>query len=524
MTPGTLYYGDCLEWMDRWDDECVDLIYLDPPFNSKTNYNVLYAADSAGDAQMRAFEDTWQWDEAAGERMARFEGAIAHPLHGAVCGLYQVLGPSGMMAYLSYMAERLHACHRLLKQTGSLYLHCDPTASHYLKVLCDATFGPGRFLDEITWQRTSSHNDGAQGRKQFGRIRDVLLFYSRGEEWTWNPVFTPYDQSYIDRFYRHVERGTGRRYRLGDLTGPGGAAKGNPQYEVMGVTRHWRYSRERMRELMDAGRIVQTAPGRVPAYKRYLDEMPGKPLQDLWADIPPVSPAARERLGYPTQKPLALLERILSVSSNEGDVVLDPFCGCGTAIEAAYRLNRQWVGIDISPFAIDLIRNRRLKDLDVPAEGIPASLAAARMLAREKPFAFETWAVTRLPGFAPNQKQVGDGGIDGRGKLADQPEDINSRLALAQVKGGTFSASALRDFQHVLHRDRAALGCFLTLEPAPRRARADAKRFGTLTVSGHRYDRLHVFSMLDYFNGQQPQLPAMLDPYTGKAMHQMELF
>ncbi len=522
MQPGTLYYGDCLDWMERWPDECVDLIYLDPPFNSNANYNVLYSTEAAGDAQMRAFEDTWQWNEAAGERMARFEGAIAHPLHDAVCALFRLLGPSGMMAYLSYMAERLLPTRRLLRPTGAIYLHCNPTASHYLKVLMDAIYGGGGF-SEISWQRTSSHNDGAQGRRQFGRIRDVILHYTPGPSWTWNPQYTPYDQTYLDRFYRHVEPETGRRYQLDKLTAPGGAAKGNPRYSVMGITRYWAYSKERMEELIAAGRVVQTAPERVPRYKRYLDEMPGKPLQDQWTDIPPVAASSRERLGYQTQKPVALLERILSVSSNEGDVVLDPFCGCGTAIEAAHRLNRQWVGIDISPFAIDLIRNRRLKDLEIPAEGIPSSLESARMLARERPFDFETWAITRLPGFAPNQRQVGDGGVDGRGRLADQPEDLDSRLALAQVKGGKFTASGFRDFLHVLHRDKAAVGCFLTLDPAPASARADAKRFGTLTVAGQRYDRLHPFSIRDYFEDRPPHLPAMLDPYTGKPVYQMAL-
>ena len=245
-------------------------------------------------------------------------------------------------------------------------------------------------------------------------------------------------------------------------------------------------------------------------------------LDNVWR-IPCLQPASKERLGYPTQKPLALLERIINASSQEGDVVLDPFCGCGTAVDAAQRLNRQWVGIDISPFAIDLIRKHRLKDLKVSAEGIPSSLVSARMLAREKPFAFEAWAVTRLPGFAPNEKQVGDGGIDGRGKLAEKPEDFPSRLALAQVKGGAFTASGFRDFLHVLNRDKAAVGCFLTLDQAPASARAEAKRFGTLKVAGQQYDRLHPFSIRDYFDNRPPVLPAMLDPYTGKPVYQMAL-
>ena len=209
-------------------------------------------------------------------------------------------------------------------------------------------FGAGNFRNEIVWKRTSSHSDGAQGRKQYGRVCDGLLFYTRGAEWTWNLQYTPYDQAYVDRAYRHVEPNTGRRYRLDNLTGPGGAAKGNPSYDVMGVTRFWRYSEPRMQKLIEAGRVVQTKPGAVPAYKRYLDEMPGVPLQDVWADIGPIGAAAKERIGYPTQKPLALLDRIIKASSNPGDVVLDPFAGCATACVSAETLERQWIGIDLS--------------------------------------------------------------------------------------------------------------------------------------------------------------------------------
>lgn len=303
LSPNTLYYGDCLDWMQHWDDESVDLIYLDPPFNSSTDYNILYGANGGGSAQYRAFTDTWSWDEAAADRYAMFEGAVGRPAHRVIVGLHYILGASGMLAYLTYMAERLEQMHRLLRATGSLYLHCDETASHHLKTVLDAIFGTQGFRGEITWQRTSSHNDGAQGRKQYGRVCDSILFYTKGSKWAWNQLYTSYDQRYIDRFYRHIEEGTGRRYQLGPITGPGGAAKGNPEYEVMGVTRYWRYSRERMQQLIDAGRIVQAAPGRVPRFKRYLDEMPGKPLQDLWTDINPIGAQAKERLGYPTQNP-----------------------------------------------------------------------------------------------------------------------------------------------------------------------------------------------------------------------------
>ena len=544
MTPGTLYYGDCLDWMDRWPDKCVDLIYLDPPFNSKTDYNVLYSSESAGDAQIRAFTDTWQWDEAAGERMALFEGAIAHPLHGPVCALFRLLGPSGMMAYLTYMAERLLPTRRLLRSTGSIYLHCDPTASHYLKALMDAIYGGGGFRNEIIWRRT-----GAHGRaKRWGPIHDCILFYSKSKQWTWNRTYENYDPDYVEKFYRHTDE-AGRKYQLVTLDGPG-LRGGSSGKQWRGVNpsdsgRHWEippdralpnnfvfpagYAEMSCQERLDildaAGLIYWPKSGGKPRYKRFLSAAEGNPIQDIIGDIRPISSQAKERLGYPTQKPVALLERIVQASSNEGDVVLDPFCGCGTAIEAAQKLGRQWAGIDISPFAIDLIRSRRngLKDVVIQTDGIPTSLLSARMLARDKPFAFESWAVCRLPGFAPNEHQVGDGGIDGRGRLAEQPEDFPSRLALAQVKGGKFNASQFRDFKHVLERDKAAVGCYLTLDPIPQAARADAKQYGSLKVSGQRFDRLHPFSIRDYFEKRPPALPAMLDPYTGKPVYQMAL-
>ena len=355
FAPRTIWTGDNLDILRGINSETVDLIYLDPPFNSNRTYSAPIGSKAAG----AAFEDTWTFDK---EDVA-WMGLIAdqHPAIHSVIAAAGDAHSAGMQSYLRMMAVRLLEMRRVLTPAGSIYLHCDPTASHYLKLLCDAVFGPSGFRTEITWQRTSSHNDGAQGRKQPGRICDVILFYSQGREWTWNPMFTPYDQQYVDRFYRHVEPETGRRYRLGDLTGRGGAAKGNPCYEVMGVIRYWAYSRERMQAMINAGRIVQTAPGRVPAYKRYLDEMPGKPLQDLWSDIPPVSSAARERIGYPTQKPIALLNRIIEASSNPGDVVLDPFCGCATACVAADNLQREWVGIDISPKAVELV-HMRLRD------------------------------------------------------------------------------------------------------------------------------------------------------------------
>ena len=356
----TVWTGDNLYIMRGMNSASVDLIYLDPPFNSKANYAAPIGSKAAG----AAFKDTWTLSDVDAEWVNLMEAK--HPALHRV--LLAAMTPSDK-SYLAYMAVRLLEMRRLLKPTGSIYLHCDPTMSHYLKLVMDAVFGRKAFRNEIAWQRTSSHNDGAQGRRQYGRVRDELLFYAPGDAWTWNPQHVPYNAEYVRKFYRHVERDTGRRYRLSDITGPGGSAKGNPYYEVMGVTRFWRYSEEEMKRLIDAGRIVQTAPGRVPAYKRYLDEMPGKPLQNIWTDIPPLAPAARERIGYPTQKPLALLSRVIAASSNEGDVVLDPFAGCATACIAAEQLGREWVGIDISEKAAELVERRMRDELGLFYQG-----------------------------------------------------------------------------------------------------------------------------------------------------------
>ena len=354
-----LFYGDNLDVLrNRIPSASVDLIYLDPPFNSNRAYNVLFRHRSGAEAQaqIEAFDDTWIWSQES-ERVFRelVEGGAPTTVADALEAMRKLLGDNDLLAYLTMMSARMVELHRVLKPTGSLYLHCDPTASHYLKLLLDAVFGPEHFRSEIIWKRTTAHSDTAQGRRQHGRVHDVLFFFTKSDEWTWNPIYTSYDPAYVASKYRYVEPETGRLYRLGDLTGPGGAAKGNPAYEVMGVTRHWRYSKENMEALIKAGRVVQTKPGAVPQYKRYLDEMPGVPIQDIWTDIDPINSMAAERLGYPTQKPEALLERIIAASSNEGDVVLDPFCGCGTAIAVAQRLNRRWIGTDITYLAIDLI-------------------------------------------------------------------------------------------------------------------------------------------------------------------------
>lgn len=521
--PNRLYYGDNLEVLRKHvATDSIDLIYLDPPFNSNRSYNVLFKAHSGQEsqAQLEAFDDTWHWSQQSEEQYeSLIAGGAPVKVAETIKAIHDVLGPNDVLAYLVMMTARLVELHRVLKPTGSLYLHCDPTASHYLKVLMDAVFGPDKFRTEIIWKRSSAHSDTRQGRKQHGRIHDVVLFYTKTDDWTWNPVYTPYDPEYVDQFYRHVEEGTGRRYRLGDITGPGGAAKGNPQYEVMGVTRYWRYSKERMQELIDEGRIVQTRPGTVPAYKRYLDEMPGTPLQDVWTDVAPIGAQAAERLGYPTQKPLALLERIILSSSNEGDVILDPFCGCGTTIDAAQKLRRKWTGIDVTYLAIDLIRKRLRHSYGEQIEGtyevhgIPTDVQGAEALFEENPFDFERWAVSLVNG-QPNEKQVGDRGIDGRIRFHSDKDQTGT--VIVSVKGGKqLNPGMVRDLDGTVNHARAELGLLIVLAKPTRGMTEAAEHSGSYVnpLTGTSYPKVQIVSIEDLMAGRRPNLPTAILPY-----------
>jgi len=381
-----IYCGDNLTQLRRIPDKCVDLVYIDPPFNSDRLYETFWGETQ----ERRAFED-------------RHEST---------------------QSYVEFMRARCFELHRILKQTGSFYCHCDWHASHYLKVMLDGVFGDGSFRNEIIWKRSSAHIDTKQGMSQFGHIYDSILFYTVSDNWTWNPQYQSYDPEYIEAFYRHLEDETGRRYRLSDLT----AAKpgGDTQYEWRGVKpykgRYWAYSKDKMEQFEREGRLYYSKSG-MPSYKRYLDEMPGVPLQDLWTDIRPIGSGAAERLGYPTQKPLALLERIINASSNPGDIVLDAFCGCGTALVAAEKLSRQWIGIDVSPTACRVMANRlrkvaRLRE-DEELWRVGRGFVVRDLpwteeeLRRLPPFEFENWAIIALGGI-PNKTQVGDRGVDGR--------------------------------------------------------------------------------------------------------------
>ena len=515
---GTLYYGDNLDILRRYlKDETVDLVYLDPPFNSAQNYNAFFHEKDGTDAasQIRAFEDTWSWNQ---ESQKVYEELILQP--GKVSEVMQAfhtfLGTNDMMAYLAMMAPRLVELRRVLKPTGSLYLHCDPTASHYLKLLLDAVLGPQNYRAEITWKRSSAHNDAGQGRKQLGRIHDIILLFTKTDEWTWNWLYAPYDQEYVDGFYKHVEAKTGRRYRLGDITAPGGAdpAKRNPHYEFLGVTRYWRYSRERMQELYEQGRIIQSKPGTVPAYKRYLDEMPGVPLQDVWTDITPIPAQARERLGYPTQKPLTLLERIIKLSSNAGDLVLDPFCGCGTTIDAAEKLGRKWIGIDITQLATSLIKNR-LRDtygdkIEIITVGEPTTPNEAYVLAEQDKYQFQWWALGLVGARPVEQKKGADHGIDGKILFRDDPKASKAEQIIIQVKGGKTGVKDVRDLRGVLEREKAAMGVLISLQPPTRDMVAEAVSSGFYehkTIQ-QKYPRLQLRTVKELMEGKPIERPS----------------
>jgi DNA modification methylase len=496
-----LFYGDNLEVLRRHiADGSVDLVYLDPPFKSDQSYNVLFAErdGTRAAAQLHAFEDTWQWNE---ESASTYQMLVENGgrVSSVAQAFWSFLGPSDMMAYLAMMAPRLVELRRVLKPNGSLYLHCDPTASHYLKMLLDAIFGPQNFRNEIIWRRSHAHSDARQGSKHFGRVTDTLLFYAKGPDSTWNVQYVPYDQEYIDRDYRRFDT-DGRRYRIDNLQGPGGAAKGNPYYEVMGVKRYWRYSKDKMDELIRQGRVIQTRPGAVPQYKRYLDEMPGVPLQNLWADLPVLNNRSKETLGYPTQKPEALLERVVMASSNEGDTVLDPFCGCGTTVAVAHRLKQRWIGIDITQAAIVVIK-QRFRDrfqVDLPCEvvGEPTSLPDATALAQSDPYQFQWWALGLVDARPTEQKKGADRGIDGRRYSVD-PWGGTTDQVIFSVKAGHVTVAHVRDLRGVLERERATQGVLLSLEEPSRQMCAEAASAGSVDTAWGRMPRVQLVTVGD---------------------------
>lgn len=521
-----LYYGDNLAVLrESIQSESVDLVYLDPPFNSQANYNVLFRSPTGeqSKAQIEAFEDSWHWNDAAEfafDDVMRSGNTDAAEMLRA---MRSFLKENDMMAYLSMMAVRLIELRRVLKPTGSLYLHCDPTASHYLKVLLDGIFGPSFFRNEIVWKRANAHNDP----KRYGRISDIILYYSKSGRVIWNPQHTEYREEY---YASHFKRDAGGRYfRTVPLDAPKhGEGSAGLLYEWNGKlpapSRTWAIRRETMEQYAAEGRLRYTKTG-TPTLLQYADDMPGVPLQNIWTDIPPVNPQAGERLGYPTQKPVALLERIVAASSDKGQVVLDPFCGCGTAVHAAQKLGREWVGIDITHLAISLIE-KRLNDafpgIAYEVHGTPKDLDGARALAERDKYQFQWWAVSLVNAVPWGGKKKGaDSGIDGI--VYFKPDGRATEKAVVSVKGGgSVSVAMIRDLAHVVERESAKVGIFISLAPPTGPMDTEAVKEGFYETEYGRFRKLQLLTIEDLFNGKRPQLPWLESKAFRKAPRERE--
>ena len=508
-----LWFGDNLDILrNEIADETVDLIYLDPPFNSKANYNVLFKSPKGrvAQAQAAAFEDTWRWGEPA---QRCFDEVIAQGGQPAAI-LHALKGPFGtsqMMAYLANMTVRLIELRRVLKPTGSLYLHCDPTASHYIKIILDAIFGAEHFTNEIVWGRSTPKSHATT---RFASNHDIIFFYRKGAEAVWHPQFMPHREAYIESHYRSVDADTGRRYMLDNCLNPN-KNRPNLTYEWNGHLRVWRWTQERMQRHHDEGRLVYSASG-MPRYKRYLDEMQGTPVGSRWDDIPPINSQARERLGYPTQKPLPLLERIVAASSNPGDLVLDPFCGCGTAVHAAEKLGRRWTGIDVTHVAIQIIEGRLEAEFegdrkaDYEVKGTPTNLPEAHKLAELDKHEFQLWAA-RLVGAAPEARKKGpDRGIDGLIYYLEGRAQTN--FAVVSIKGGkNLGVSMIRELIAVVKQEGAGAGVFVCLETPTRNMVNEALDAGRFEVLGTHYPKIQICTVEDLLAGKRPELPPVYD-------------
>lgn len=538
-----LYFGDNLEVLRKEiKDESIDLIYLDPPFNSNATYNVLFKTPKGhqSDAQIEVFDDTWHWGEQAEKAYAELLKQPNTDVSEVIQALRAVLGENDMMAYLTMMAIRLVELHRVLKGTGSLYLHCDPTASHYLKVILDSVFGVQNYRNEIVWKRTYAHGSA----RRWGDVHDTIFFYTKSDEYSWNRVLQAHDESYVESKYRFNDaRG---RYRLVVLTAPGTTKgdSGKPWrgYDPTTGGRHWAVPSRAIEALETEGikipeglhdqlellyshgfiRFPQKKDGTigVPEFKYYLGD--GAPVQDVITDIPPINSQAQERLGYPTQKPLALLERIIEASSNQSDVVLDPFCGCGTAVHAAQKLKRKWIGIDVTHLAVSLIE-KRMRDafpnIKFDVHGVPKDLDGARDLALRDKYQFQWWACS-LVNAQPFQgkKKGADTGIDGI--IYFQDDAKLSKKIVVSVKGGdNISVAMVRDLAHVVKREKAAMGLFVTLTPPTKPMVTEAVKEGFYTSEYFKaqFPTLQILTIEKLLSGQEaPKYPQLAGALTFK--------
>jgi len=494
-------------------DESADLIYLDPPFNSNATYNVLFAEKNGSEsaAQIKAFEDTWHWDEAAArtyEEVVERGGRVSQ----AMQAFRMFLGTNDMLAYLTMMAPRLVELRRVLKPTGSIYLHCDPTASHFLKMLMDGVFGGENFRNEIVWKRKYGKAGPAN---RFGCSTDMLLYYGRTERATFNTQYRPNDPSYLEKFFRHVDE-DGRPYGIDNLASPN--PRPNLMYEYKGYKppeKGWAISRERMEQWDREGRLhfPRSKAGRIRR-KRYVDELKGEEVQSLWDDILPISSQAAERLGYPTQKPEALLERIIRASSNEGDTVLDPFCGCGTAIAVAHKLKRKWVGIDITHLATNLIRTR-LDDTfgeevrkTYRVVGEPTTVYDAEQLAKDDPWQFQLWALSLVPHARPSDKKGADRGIDGVLYFHDETaKGGKTKQIVFSVKAGKTTVSHVRDLVGVVEREDAQIGVLVSFEEPTGPMRTEAASAGFYDSPWGKHPRIQLITVAELLAGKRIDFP-----------------
>lgn len=568
----TLFFGDNLEILQKHVPAgSVDLVYLDPPFNSKRDYSLLFKEKDGSDsaAQMVAFEDTWTWNQTSELAFRQIVASAPNRVVDCVEALRTLIGENDMLAYLVMMAQRLVELHTVLKPTGSLYLHCDPAASHYLKIVLDAIFGPERFRNEIIWRRTGAHGK----TKRYGPIHDVILYYTKSKQFTWNQPYRPYMRGHVKEHFEQDAQGWKTAYYGNVMTGSGtrGGESGKPwkgvdptakgrhwaipgkliegfEDDVEGMTQH-----QKMDLLWDRGLIKFVEGDTWPIYERYITPTDGTPVGDVWAyqpytegtvfgteegvdaDVRWLNPRDKERLGYPTQKPVSLLERIVGASSNEGDVVLDPFCGCGTTIDAAQRLGRRWVGIDVTTLSVDLMDSRLRTTYGESVRdtydilGVPRDLAGAQSLFEQNPFEFERWCVTQVSG-QPNEKQVGDRGIDGVIRFPLDAKGSTGKI-MVSVKGGATNPGHVRDLIGTVDTTRAAMGIFIMLKKPTRGILEAAARSGTYThPSTHQsYPKIQVMTVEDLLAFKRPDAPSAVNPYyTAKRyieqMEQAELF
>ena len=533
---GTLYYGDNLDILTRYiADASVDLVYLDPPFNSAQNYNAFFEEKdgTAAAAQIQAFKDTWEWNE---DSRSAYDALSlrADKLGNVMRAFMEILGPNNMMAYLAMMAPRLVELRRALKPTGSLYLHCDPTASHYLKLLLDAVFGKDCYRSEIVWKRTSAHS----AARRWNDVHDTLLYYTKSQDYVWNEVLIPHDESYSAR-YKNRDA-AGRVWADDNLTGPG-TRGGDSGAEWRGFNptakgSHWKVSTAAVEEIVgkEAAALLTTTQkldvldahgclhwpksrdgkgSGFPRFKRYLSAG-GKP-QDVISDVPPLNSQAKERLGYPTQKPVALLERIIAASSNPGDVVLDPFCGCGTTVDAAQKHGRKWIGIDITHLAITLIKTR-LRDtyssnLPMKVIGEPTDLSGARALAAENKYQFQWWALGLVGARPVEEKKGADGGVDGKILFRDHPDPKQKPQAIIfSVKGGHVGVKDVRELSDVVRKTDSAIGVLISLEEPtkPMRIEAADTGFHTSAFNGQKFPRIQLRTIEQLMAGVAIERPS----------------